>query len=74
MNFLGPCHSTGGWSPASVGFVVDKMVLGQVLLNYIGFPAKISTDCSAFIIVHLPGLLQQAIIGLSNGGLGSTPP
>jgi hypothetical protein len=45
-----------GLEPRSghVGFVVDKVALGQVS------PANShSTDCSTFIIYH-PGLIQQA--------------
>jgi hypothetical protein len=40
-----PCHSSGGQSPAShrggpghVGFVVDKVALGQVFSKHFGFP------------------------------------
>jgi hypothetical protein len=47
---LRPRHSSGGYSPAShrggpgsipsghVGFVVDKVALGQVFSEYFGFP------------------------------------
>jgi hypothetical protein len=38
-----------------VGFVIDKVALGQVS------PANShSTECSTFIIIHHPGLVQQA--------------
>jgi hypothetical protein len=41
--------------------MMGKAALGQVFSEYI-------------IIHHLPGLVQQASNGLSNSGLGSTPP
>jgi hypothetical protein len=45
---MGPCHSSGGYSLAShrggpgsssglVGFVVNKVTLGQVFSEYFGF-------------------------------------
>jgi hypothetical protein len=49
------CHSSGGWSSAShcdarvgsqissIGFVVDKVELGQVLPEYFGFPYQFSS-------------------------------
>jgi hypothetical protein len=41
-----------------VGFVVDKVALGQVFSEYFGFPANShSTDYSTLIIYH-PGLVQ----------------
>jgi hypothetical protein len=43
-----------------VGFVVDKVALGQIFSEYFGSPANShSTDCSTFIIYH-PGLVQGA--------------
>jgi hypothetical protein len=43
-----------------VGFVVDKMALGQVFSEYFLFPANsVSTDCFTIIISHL-GLVKQA--------------
>jgi hypothetical protein len=52
---MGPCHSSGGYSPASqprrprfeprsghVGFVVDKVKLGQVFSECFGFPCQFS--------------------------------
>jgi hypothetical protein len=52
---LRPCHSSGGYSPAShrggpgfdprsglVGFVVDKVALGQVFSEYFGLPCQFS--------------------------------
>jgi hypothetical protein len=35
-----------------VGFVVDKMALGQVFSEYFGF------YCTIFIIIYFPGLVQ----------------
>jgi hypothetical protein len=45
-----------------VGFMADKVALGQVSSEYLGFfptANSHSTDCSAFIIYH-PGLVQHA--------------
>jgi hypothetical protein len=42
-----------------VGFVVDKVALGQVFTEYFGSPANSnSTECSTFIIIYHPGLVQ----------------
>jgi hypothetical protein len=49
-----------GFVPRSghVGFVVDKVALGQVFSKYFGFPSKLSFHrLSTFIIYH-PGLEQ----------------
>jgi hypothetical protein len=49
-----------GFEPRSghVGFVVDKVALGQVFSEYFGFPYHShSTYCSIFIICR-PGLVQ----------------
>jgi hypothetical protein len=35
-----------------VGFVVDKVALGQAFSKYFGFP------CSTLIIIYHPGLVQ----------------
>jgi hypothetical protein len=48
-----------------VGFVVDKVALGQVVSEYLGFLSNSqSTDCSTFIIIIIiiyhPGLIQEA--------------
>jgi hypothetical protein len=44
-----------------VGFVVDKVALGQVFYEYLGFPCQFSFHhCSSFIIIYHPGLVQQA--------------
>jgi hypothetical protein len=41
-----------------MGFVVDKVALGQVFSEYFGYPANPhSTDCSIIIIEH-PELVQ----------------
>jgi hypothetical protein len=56
-------------------FVVDNAALARFSPSTSVFPAKHSTDCSTPIIIHLhPGLVQWASSGLSNSGLGSTPP
>jgi hypothetical protein len=41
-----------------VGFVVNKMALGQVFSDYFGFLANHATDCSRLIIIHHPWLVQ----------------
>jgi hypothetical protein len=44
-----------------MGFVVDKVALGQVFSEYFGFPANShSADCSTFIIIYHPGLVKLA--------------
>jgi hypothetical protein len=49
-----------------VGFVVDKVALGQVFFEYFRFPADFhTTDCSTFIIIIIiiiyhPGLVKYA--------------
>jgi hypothetical protein len=40
-----------------VGFVVDKVALGQVFSEYFGFPCQFSTNFSTITIYHL-GLVQ----------------
>jgi hypothetical protein len=43
-----------------VGFVADKVALGQVFFVYFGFPANShSTDCST-LIIYYPELVQWA--------------
>jgi hypothetical protein len=44
-----------------VGFVVDKVALGQVFSEYFDLPCPHSTDCYTFIIIIIiyhPGLVQ----------------
>jgi hypothetical protein len=42
-----------------VGFVVDKMALGQVFSEYFGSPANLySTNFSTITIIYHPGLVQ----------------
>jgi hypothetical protein len=43
-----------------VGFVVDKVVLGQVFSEYFGFPYQNlhSTNFSTITITYHPGLVQ----------------
>jgi hypothetical protein len=43
--------------PAHVGFVVDKVTLGQVFLEYFSFPLSFH-QCSTFI--HLPLTIYNA--------------
>jgi hypothetical protein len=42
-----------------VGFVVDKVVLGQVFSEYFGFPANLhSTNSSTIILIYHLGFVQ----------------
>jgi hypothetical protein len=41
-----------------VGFVVDKLVLGQVFSEYFGFPCQSPTNFSTITITYQPGLVQ----------------
>jgi hypothetical protein len=41
-----------------VGFVVDKMALGQVSSKYFGFPNLHSTNFSTITRTYHPGLVQ----------------
>jgi hypothetical protein len=41
-----------------VGFVVDKVALGQVLSEYFGFPCLHSTNSSTVTIIYHLGLVQ----------------
>jgi hypothetical protein len=42
-----------------VGSVVDKVALGLVFSEYFSFPGNShSTDCSTFVIIYHPGLVQ----------------
>jgi hypothetical protein len=42
-----------------VGFVVDKVALGQVFSEYFGFPANLhSTNLSTITVTYHPGLVQ----------------
>jgi hypothetical protein len=49
-----------------VGFVVDKVALGQVSFEYFGFPCQFhSTNCSTITIIYHLGLVQWASSGRS---------
>jgi hypothetical protein len=42
-----------------VGFVVNKVALGQIFSEYFGFPANLySINFSTITITHHPGLVQ----------------
>jgi hypothetical protein len=42
-----------------VGFVVNKVPLGQIFSEYFGFPANLhSTNCSTITIIDHLGLVQ----------------
>jgi hypothetical protein len=50
-----------GFEPGSghLGFVVDKVALGQVFSEYFGFPANLhSTNCSTITIIYHLGFVQ----------------
>jgi hypothetical protein len=50
-----------GFDPGSghVGFVVDKVALGQVFSEYFGSPANLhSTNCSTITFIYHLGLVQ----------------
>jgi hypothetical protein len=49
-----------------VGFVVDKVALGQYFSEYFGFPANLHcTNFSTITITYHPGLVQSASSGRS---------
>jgi hypothetical protein len=52
-----------------VGFVVDKVALGQVFSEYFGFPChSYSTDCSTFIIYQpVAGRIGQLAADVPSG-------
>jgi hypothetical protein len=53
-----------------VGFVVDKVALGQVFSEYFGPPVNLhSTSCSTIILTYHPALVQQARSGRSTRDL-----
>jgi hypothetical protein len=53
-----------------VGFVLDKVALGQVFSEYFGFPCQsFSTNFSTITITYHPGLVQQASSGRSTQSL-----
>jgi hypothetical protein len=42
-----------------VGFVVDKVALGQIFSEYFGFPCQLhSTNCSTITLTYHLGLVQ----------------
>jgi hypothetical protein len=42
-----------------VGFVVDKVALGQIFPEYFGSPANLhSTNCSTIILIYHLGFVQ----------------
>jgi hypothetical protein len=83
-----PCHSSGGvagfpprrtgFEPRSghVGFVVDKVALGQVFSEYFGFPCQFSFHRLFHIHHHLSsgaGTIDQLAADIPSG-LSLTPP
>jgi hypothetical protein len=58
-----------------MGFVVDKVTLGQVFSEYLGFPCQLS--CHRMLYIHhLPsgaGTIDQLVAGVPSG-LSLTPP
>jgi hypothetical protein len=58
-----------------VGFVVDKVALGQVFSEYFGFPANPhSTNCSITIIIIIRGWYNRPTVATVPSGLSLTPP
>jgi hypothetical protein len=54
-----------------VGFVVDKVAVGQVFSEYFGFICPHFTDCS--ILIHYPGWYKGSISGLRTKWTQSHP-
>jgi hypothetical protein len=55
-----------------VGFVVDKVALGQFLLKYFGSPANIhSTNCSTISIIW--GWYNRPVVATITSGVSLTP-
>jgi hypothetical protein len=81
-----PCNSSGGYSPTyhrggpvsspgHVGFLVDKVALGQVFSEYFDFPCQFSFH-RLLHTHHLSsgaGTIGQTMAGVSSG-LSLTPP
>jgi hypothetical protein len=79
-----PCHSSGfppqrpGFEPRSghVGFVVEKVVLGQIISEYWGFPCQFSFHRLLHTHHHLSsgaGTIGQLVADVPSG-LSLTPP
>jgi hypothetical protein len=70
-------HRVPGFKPGSshVGFLVDKVVLGQVFSEYISVsPANLqSTNFSTITLTYHPALVQQASRGRSTKRLSLAP-
>jgi hypothetical protein len=67
-----------GFEPRSgyMGFVVDKMTLGQVSSEYVGFPCRFSFHRQLSVHHHLSsgaGIIDQLVADVPNG-LSPTPP
>jgi uncharacterized membrane protein (UPF0182 family) len=57
-----------------VGFVVDKMALGQVFSEYFGFPCHLhSTNCSTITLIYHLGLYNRPEVAAVPGDVSSTP-
>jgi hypothetical protein len=60
-----------------VGFVVDKVTLGQVFSKYFGFPCQFSLHWLLHIYHHLSsgtGTIGQTVADVQSGRLSLTPP
>jgi hypothetical protein len=58
-----------------VGFVVDKMALGQVFSEYFGFPANLhSTNCFTITLIYHLGLYNRPEVAEVPGDVSPTPP
>jgi hypothetical protein len=57
-----------------VGFVVDKMALGQVFSEYFGFPANLhSTNCSTITLIYHLGLYNRSEVAAVPDDVSPTP-
>jgi hypothetical protein len=57
-----------------VGFVVDKVALGQVFSEYFGFPANLhSTSYSTITLIYHLGLYNRPEVAAVPGDASPTP-
>jgi hypothetical protein len=57
-----------------VGFVVDKVALGEVFSEDFGFPANLhSTNCSTITLIYHLGLYNRPEVASVPGDVSPTP-
>jgi hypothetical protein len=57
-----------------MGFVVDKVALGQVFSEYFGFPCNLhSTNCSTITLIYHLGLYNRPEVAAVPGDVSRTP-